>query len=40
MNSKNTKLSLNRLSDESKSLLLRDNEIERRIDDEKIFPSE
>ncbi len=37
MNSKNAKLSLNRLSDESKSLLLRDNEIERRIDDEKNF---
>ena len=27
MNSKNAKLSLNRLSDESKSLLLRDNEL-------------
>ena len=37
MNSKNAKLSLNRISDESKSFLLRDNEIERRIDEEKYF---
>ena len=37
MNSKNARFSLNRLSDESKSLLIRNDEIERRIDDEKNF---
>ena len=37
MNSKNARFSLNQLSDESKSLLIRNDEIERRIDDEKNF---
>ena len=37
MNSKDARFSLNLLSEDSKSALMNDNEIERRIDDEKNF---